>query len=304
VSLDPETEILPSNGSKEVVFTLPLSLVDPQRRPVVLVPDPGYPVYELGTLAAGGEVHWLPLRAGNGFMPDLAAVPESVWRRTSILWINYPNNPTGALATGAFFEEAAARCREHGVLLVSDEAYTEIYFGDPPPTALNWGRENVLVLHTLSKRSGMAGFRSGFMAGDPRVIAMLRKARPAIGVATPELMQRAAIAAWSDEAHVEALRERFRVRRDQVVPALRALGLDVPDAEATLYVWFPVPAGLGSQAFVERCLEAGVTLLPGNGMGPAGEGYVRLSLVATPEDLEEAVRRIERALPSETGARS
>ncbi len=295
VDLDPDTEVLPTNGSKEVIHSLPAMLVDPATRPLVMVPDPGYPVYALGVKAAGGTVHPLPLREENGFLADLESIPESVWRRTSLCWLNYPGNPTGAVAGRGYLERAAELCRQHGVVLASDEAYTEIYFGERPAGAIEAGTANLLILQTLSKRSGMAGFRSGFLAGDRRLIAMLKKIRPGLGVATPEFVQRTAVAAWSDENHVVALRERFRERRDVVVPGLRELGYRVPDVQATLYVWFPVPQGETSGSFSERCLDRGVVLLPGSAMGPSGEGYVRLSLSGSLVELQEALARLPRA---------
>lgn len=296
VSVHPEREVLPTNGSKEAVFSIHLAVVDPKERPLVLVPDPAYPVYELGVAASGGEVVPTPLRSERRYLPDLAAIPGSVWKRTAILWINYPNNPTGATAPPEFFAEAAARCREHGVLLCSDEPYTEIYFGEPPVSALACGMENVVAFHTLSKRSAMPGYRAGFLAGDARLIDALKKFRPGLGTATPQFIQEAARVAWEDETHVTQIRSRFRERRDVTVSGLRALGCAVEEAAATIYVWARIPGGGDSESFVLRCLDEGVVLLPGSAMGREGEGYFRLSLVAPPDRLEEAVRRIGRAM--------
>ena len=293
VTLDPDRHVLPSNGSKEVLFTLPLAVVDRETRPLVLGPDPAYPVYRLGVEAAGGTYVPLPLRAGNGFLPDLGAIDAATWKRASILWINYPNNPTGAVAPLSFFEEAAALCREHGVLLASDEAYTEIWYEEPPAGAIQCGTENVVILHTLSKRSAMPGYRSGFLAGDERLMDALKKFRPGTGTATPEFIQRAAVAAWSDETHVDRIRARFRERRDAVVSRLRAAGYDVSPAPASIYVWARVPGGHTADGFIEHVLErAGVVLTPGTAMGEAGEGWFRISLVHSPERLAEAVDRI------------
>ncbi len=294
VAVDPATEVLPVNGSKEAIFTLPLAVVDPVQRPLVLTPDPAYPVYDLGTRAAGGVTRPMPLLEKNGFLPDLAAIPESDWRRASILWINYPNNPTGAVAPREFFRDAARRAREHGVLLVSDEAYAEIYYRDPPGSALEEGTGNLLAIHTLSKRSGMAGFRSGFMAGDSRLIAALKRFRPGLGVATPEFIQSAARAAWDDDAHVAAIRERFRARMEAAVAGLRRLGFAVEPPPAAFYLWFRVPSGFTSESFAARAMEAGVVMLPGNALGPSGEGYVRLSLTVELEEIEEALARLGR----------
>ena len=296
VELDPDRHVLPTNGSKEAVFTLPLAVVDRDRRPVVLAPDPAYPVYELGVEAAGGEFVRTPLLAGNNFLPDLDAIPESTWKRTSLLWINYPNNPTGAVAPPDFLEAAVRKCREHGVLLASDEAYTEIWFEEPPHTALEWGTENVVILHTLSKRSAMPGYRSGFMAGDERLMDALKRFRPGVGVATPGFVQAAAKVAWDDQTHVDVIRERFKSRRNVVVEGLRELGFTVSAAPATIYVWAALPGGESSEEFVSRCIEAGVVLLPGVAMGPSGEGYVRVSLTVNEDQLAEAVRRMGGAL--------
>jgi len=292
VRVDPEREVIPANGSKEAIWNLPLAVLDRAARPAVLVPDPAYPVYALGTSAAGGDVVPLPLLPENEFLPDLGAVPEVIWERTSILWINYPNNPTGAVAPEAFLREAAEQCRRHGAVLASDESYSEIYFGDPPPSALQAGTENVLAFHTLSKRSGLPGFRSGFLAGDARLVERLNRIRPGLGVATPQFIQDAAAAAWGEEAHVQAIRERFRGRRDLALTALRKAGYAVRDVPATFFVWLPVPAGETSAGFARRALEAGVAVLPGSVLGAGGEGFVRLSLTAETAVLEEALARL------------
>lgn len=292
VQVDPDREVIPANGSKEAIFNFPLAALDRESRPVVLVPDPAYPVYALGVSAAGGETVPVPLLPENGFLPDLDAVPETVWKRASILWVNYPNNPTGAVAPDAFLGDAAERCRRHGVVLASDESYSEVYFGDPPPSALSAGTENVLAFHTLSKRSGLPGFRSGFMAGDARLVERLNRIRPGLGVATPQFIQDAAAAAWGEETHVAAIREQFRRRRDLALAALRRAGYAVGDVPATFFVWLPVPAGETSAGFARRALEAGVAVLPGSVLGAAGEGFVRLSLTAGTAVLEEALARL------------
>jgi acetylornithine aminotransferase len=177
------------------------------------------------------------------------------------------------------------------VLLASDEAYSEIYYGAPPGTALAFGTNNVLAVNTLSKRSGMPGFRTGFLAGDPRLIATLKRVRPALGVATPVFVQEAARAAWDDDAHVTVIRERFRVRRDMAVELLAARGYAVSAPPAAFYLWIRVPGGEPSSAFAARCLEAGVVVLPGEALGAAGEGYVRVSLTAEKDVLREGLAR-------------
>jgi len=292
VRLDPVLDVLPCNGPKEAIFNLPLAVVDPVERPLVLVPDPAYPVYELGARAAGAEVVRIPLPAARGHLPDLDAVPENVWNRAALLWINYPNNPTGTGAPLAFLEQAAALCRRHGVLLASDEAYADIYFGDPPPGALQTGTENVVVLHTLSKRSAMPGYRSGFLAGDVRLVAALRRVRPGVGVATPGFVQHAAAAAWNEDSHVAGIRDVFRRRRDRAVERLRRAGCPLRVPEGTFYLWLPVPEGNEAAGFAAKCLALGVVVLPGSALGEGGEGWVRLALTVPDDRLDEALARL------------
>jgi succinyldiaminopimelate transaminase len=280
--LDPDSEVIPSFGSKEAVFHL-AQVLDGE---LVVVPQPAYPVYERGAVFAGKEVVELPLRADAGFLPDLDAVSPEVWARTAILWLNYPNNPTAATATLELYGRAAALARQHDFVLASDEAYSELYFGvDPPVSALQLDdRTNVAVFNTLSKRSSMPGYRSGFVAGDPALVAALKRYRPNVGVAPPEFVQLAAVAAWGDEEHVSAVRETYRAKRDVLLPALEARGLRHVGGDATFFLWLEgAPAG-----FQERLLERGVILTPGDYFGPAGEGYLRLALVPTLSDCRRA----------------
>jgi acetylornithine aminotransferase len=280
--LDPDTEVIPTFGSKEAVFHLAQVLAGD----VIVVPQPAYPVYERGAVFAGKQVVELPLRAADGFLPDLDAVPADVWARTAILWLNYPNNPTAATAPLDLYERAAALAREHDFVVASDEAYSELYFGaEPPVSALQVAdRTNVAVFNTLSKRSSMPGYRSGFVAGDPELVAALKRYRPNVGVAPPEFVQRAAAVAWGDERHVEAVREVYRAKRDVLVPALEARGMRHAGGDATFFLWLEgAPPGEH-----ERLLERGIILTPGDFFGPAGAGYLRLALVPTLAECSQA----------------
>ena len=280
--LDPDLEVVPTLGSKEAVFHL-AQVLDGE---LVVVPQPSYPVYERGAVFAGKQVVELPLRAEAGFLPDLDAVAADVWRRTAILWLNYPNNPTAATAPLSLYERAAELAREHGFVVASDEAYSELYFGaEPPVSALQLAdRTGVAVFNTLSKRSSMPGYRSGFVAGDPELIAALKRYRPNVGVAPPEFVQLAAVAAWGDEAHVEQVRGLYRAKRDVLLPALEARGLRHAGGDATFFLWLEgAPAG-----FQERLLERGVILTPGSYFGQAGAGFLRLALVPPLEQCRAA----------------
>jgi acetylornithine aminotransferase len=283
-TLDPATEIVPTMGSKEAVFGLAHVFGGDQ----VVVPQPAYPVYERGAVFAGKQVVELPLREENGWLPDLSAVD---WSRVAVLWLNYPNNPTGATATVEFYEGAAALAREHGFVLASDEAYSELYFGPTAPvSALQVSdRSNVAVFNTLSKRSSMPGYRSGFVAGDPAIVAALKKYRPNVGVAPPEFFQRAAIAAWNDDTHVDEVRERYRAKRDVLLPALESLGLRSAGGDASFFLWIE-----GTDELAAAWLERGIVVAPGSFFGPAGTGYLRLALVPELSAIERAVALLER----------
>jgi succinyldiaminopimelate transaminase len=293
--LDPDREVIPTLGSKEAIFSLAQVVVDRRAdRRLVAVPEPGYPVYERGALFAGAEPYAVPLREENAFLPELDAVP---WERVAIFWVNYPNNPTGAVAPLDFYERLAALAREHDFVLASDEAYSELWFETPPASALQLAdRRNVVVFNTLSKRSSMTGYRSGFAAGDPELIGAMRAFRPSVGTAPQEFVQRAAIAAWSDEEHVEATRERYRRKREILLDVLARKGLRVAGSGATMYLWVEVPAGESSESFAHRLLEHGIVVAPGSYLGPAGEGYVRVALVPSLEDCRRAAAVLEEVL--------
>jgi acetylornithine aminotransferase len=298
VELDPETDVIPTYGSKEAIFSFAQVLLDPAGgKDVVVTTEPAYPVPERGAEFAGAEVVRLPLREENGFLPDLDAVDGTVWRRAAVVWANYPNNPTAAVAPLAFYERLAELAAEHDVVLASDEAYSELWFDEPPPSVLqlaDW--TNVLAFNTLSKRSSMTGFRSGFVAGDPELIAALRRFRPNVGTAPQEFVQRASVVAWGDEAHVERARAVYARKRAILVGALERHGLRDAGGRATMYVWVGLPDGESSEGHAERLLEHGIVVAPGSYLGPSGEGYVRYALVPTEAECVRAAEILEDAL--------
>jgi succinyldiaminopimelate transaminase len=283
-ALDPDSEIVPTLGSKEAIFHL-AQVIGPGK---VALTVPGYPVPERGALFAGREVVEAPLAAARGFLPDLDVLPLS---ELGLLWLNYPNNPTAATVSLEFLERAAALAREHDFVLASDEAYSEIYFGpEPPVSALALAdRTNVVAFNTLSKRSSMPGYRSGFAAGDPQIVAALKRYRPNVGVAPQEFVQRAAAAAWRDEEHVDAVREVYRAKRDVVLPAFEAIGMRHAGGDASFFLWLALPAGeTSSEGFAARLLDRGVLVAPGAFFGSVGEGYVRVALVPTLDECRRA----------------
>jgi LL-diaminopimelate aminotransferase len=288
VTLDPENEVLPATGSKEAIFHAPLAFLHHSHdRRGVAYGTPGYPVYERGALFAGGEALPAELNGENGFLlPPEAVDPE----RTRILWINYPHNPTGATASYEYLERVAGFCREHDILLLSDECYNDVYSGEPPPSILEVTKERTLAFCSLSKRSGMTGYRSAMMAGDPELISALGKLRPSIGVATQSFVQDAAIAAWSDDAHVEKRRRIFGEKRDLFTAFFERAGLDYLRTDASFYLWVVMPDG-HDEAYALRLMEEGIVVAPGSSFGPGGEGYVRVALVP---DLEQCLRAIDR----------
>jgi N-succinyldiaminopimelate aminotransferase len=298
VELDPDHEIVPTYGSKEAIFLLAQAVVDrDSAKRLVLTTEPGYPVPDRGAAFAGAEVEQLPLLERNGFLPDLDGVDPETWERTAIVWINYPNNPTGAVAPPAFLEELAELSRAYDFLVASDEAYTELWFEEPPHSALEArSRGNVAAFNTLSKRSSMTGYRSGFVAADPPLIAALRQFRPTVGTAPQEFVQRASIVAWGDEEHVEETRARYRRKRELLLETLDRKGIRSAGGPATMYLWLQVPGRETSEEFAVRLLDHGLIVSPGSFFGRAGEGYWRMALVPTEEECRRAAEILEHVL--------
>ncbi len=296
VALDPDTDVIPTYGSKEAIFSFAQVAVDPPSgKDTVVVTDPGYPVPARGAAFAGTRVESLPLLEENGFLPNLEAVEG--WERIALFWVNYPNNPTGATATLSFFEQLSELAREYEFLLCSDEAYSELWFTEPPCSAFQVAdRANVVVFQTLSKRSSMTGYRSGFVAASPELVSALKTYRPSTGAAPQEFVQRASIVAWNDEEHVSRTREAYRRKREVFLPVLERKGWRVAASEATMYLWVEVPGGESSESAAERLLAHGVVVAPGAYLGDAGEGYVRLALVPTLAECERAAGILEEIL--------
>lgn len=288
VKVDPEAQVLACAGAKEAIFHLPLAFAgDPARRKVVM-PDPGYPTYEVGTRFAGLEPVKVPLTAARRFLLEPEDVGEAVLRETLVFWISYPHNPTGAVAPRDYLRRVGDAARRFGFVVASDECYADVYFGAPPPSMLEEQVENVVAIHSCSKRSGMTGYRSGFLAGDPDLVAVLRSLRSHPGVASPEFVAAAATAAWSDDGHPAERREIFRRKRDRFLAFFAEHGLQADASEATLYLWVRVPGAETAASYALRLLDEGIVVAPGTAFG-AGEGYVRVALVPTLEECEEAI---------------
>jgi N-succinyldiaminopimelate aminotransferase len=298
VELDPERHVIPTLGSKEAIFSFAQVVLDvPGGRDTVVVTEPGYPVPARGAAFAGARVVELPLLERNRFLPDFDAVGDDVWGRAALVWLNSPNNPTGAIAPLPFLERLATRARAHGFVLAADEAYSELWFEEAPHSVLelsDW--TNVVVFNTLSKRSSMTGFRSGFAAGDPELIAALRHYRPNVGTAPQEFVQRASVVAWGDERHVARAREAYGRKRALLLGVLGRKGMRDAGGPATMYLWIAVPPGETSERHAARLLEHGVLVAPGSYLGPSGEGFVRYALVPTEEECVRAVEILEDAL--------
>jgi succinyldiaminopimelate transaminase len=291
VRLDPATQILPAAGSKEAIFHLPLALVGTdQARLRIVYPSPSYPVYEASARYARCTPHPVPLRQDNGYRLELEALGRAILEETRIAWINYPHNPSGASIDLAYLRRQVEVARAYDILLCADECYLDLYFtAEPPPGLLQVTQTGVLSFGSLSKRSGMTGYRSGYIAGDPGVIAALRRARPNFGVGSPDFVQAAATAAWADDDHVSERRALFRAKRDRLASFLRSRGYEVSGSQGAIYLWVKVPVP-NSELFFARLLEQGIVVSPGESFGPGGEGYFRMALVPTLEQIEHAIQ--------------
>ena len=290
VTLDPETQVLPAAGSKEAIFHLPLAVVTPdQKRRRIVYPSPSYPVYDGSARFSGCIAQPVPLLEANGYRLELEALGEAVLRETCIAWLNYPHNPTGASVDLDYLRRQVAVAREYDILLCADDCYLDLYFTDqPPPGILQVTQRGVLSFGSLSKRSGMTGYRSGYIAGDASVIAALKRARPNFGVGSQDFVQAAAAVAWADDAHVAERRAIFRAKRDRLAAFLTERGYVVSGSQGAIYLWVQVPIA-DRERFFARLLEHGIVVSPGESFGPGGEGYFRLALVPSLAQIDAAV---------------
>ena len=297
--LDPVQEVCCLIGSKEGIANINYCFVDPGD--VNLVPDPGYPVYSTATRLAGGECYFMPLLAENGFLPDLDAIPEQVAAKAKLLWLNYPNNPTGAVADLSFFEKAVAFARKYDLLLCHDSAYTEMtYDGYKAPSILQipGAKEVAVEFGSCSKPFNMTGWRVGFLVGNATAVQALATYKSNVDSGVFQAIQYAGIAGFAaTEDIVAASCRRYAARRDILVGGLNRMGWSLPYPKATFYVWAPVPNGYTSGSFAEYMLDAAqVVLTPGSGYGPTGEGYFRATLTQEENRMTEAVQRMQAAL--------
>ena len=295
VELDPDHEVIPLLGSKEGIFHLSLAFVEPGD--IALVPDPGYITYTRGALIAGGEVHPMPLLPERGYLPDLQALPRPVLQRAKLMWLNYPNNPTAAVAGLGFFSQAVELARKYGFLLCHDAAYMQVAFdGEKPPSLLQapGAKEVAVEFNTLSKSHNMAGWRTGALLGNSQAVRALYTLKTnADSSHFLPVFEASTAALTGDQTWLAERNEIYRQRRDVVVASLRRIGLAVPVPRASLYVWSPTPAGWNSVDFATAALEqAGVSLTPGTVFGPGGEGFVRISITAPIERIQQAMDRL------------
>jgi LL-diaminopimelate aminotransferase len=295
VDLNPDTEVLPTIGSKEGIGHIALCYIDPGD--IALVPDPGYPVYAIGTLLAGGESYYMPLKAENSFLPDLNAIPEDIARKAKILWINYPNNPTGAVADLKFFDKVVQFAKAYGMVVCHDGPYSEVAFDGYKPVSFlqaKGAKDVGIEFHSLSKTYNMTGWRIGMAVGNAEVINALMTVKSNLDSGTFNAIQEAGIAALEGPQDVVDQHNRvYQQRRDKLVPALRQMGLEVTPPKASLYIWAKLPKGVTSADFAARLIEeCNVVVTPGRGYGEAGEGYIRCSLTVADDALDRAIKRM------------
>ena len=300
VSLDHQKEITSTIGSKEAVFNFPNAFMNPGD--YAIMPNPGYPPYERGTLFSQGKSYFLPLLKENGFLMDIGKIPREVRKKTKILWINYPNNPTGAVCSDEFFKEVIDFGHDNGIIIASDECYTELYFDKKPRSILEFTKEGVVAFYSLSKRSAMTSYRIGWVSGDEGIISLFKKLKTNIDSGTPTFIQDAAIAALKDEKHVKKMRGDYLQKRDLMVVSLKSIGLEDCTPCATIYIWQKTPKNTSSVEFAKKLLQKDIAVVvtPGawisttfNDLNP-GENYVRFALVPTIEECTVAAERISK----------
>jgi LL-diaminopimelate aminotransferase len=292
VSLDPAKEVLHCNGTKEAIFNLAATVLGPESpRRIVIGADPSYPVVDRSNLIFGAIPYQIKLSAENNFLLDLATVPESILDQTAIVWLNYPNNPTGATCDLEYLRRQVGIAQRHGILICSDECYVDIYLGERrPPSALEVSKEGVVVFQSCSKRSGMTGYRSGFIAGDAAVLKAYLSLRDSVGTESPVFVQAAAIAAWNDDEHPKVRRSEFREKHQILTEFFDRVGLEYLLTDATFYIWLKTPSGISGIEYSAKLAEHGVLVAPGEYFGTHCADRVRVALVPSVQDTREATR--------------
>jgi acetylornithine aminotransferase len=285
VELDPARQVLATCGSKEAIFHIPMVLVDSDsKRNLVVWGEPGYAAFEIGACFARAEIHPIPLSAESRYLFTPDDLGDELLARTAIVFLNYPHNPTGQDMPADVFRRWIEARNEHGFVIVSDECYCDLYFGSPPHSLLEFGTEGCIVVHSLSKRSGMTGYQSGFLAGDADLLATLRRHRAGMGVASAVWNQAAATAAWLDEAHVAERRAVFGEKRRVLGELIESRGLRIYPGNASLFLWVEVPSGETDLSFTDRLADAGILVAPGSYFGAGQAGFVRFALVPSAEE--------------------
>jgi LL-diaminopimelate aminotransferase len=297
VKLDPKTEVISLIGSKEGIAHIPLAYINPQD--TVLVPEPGYPVYNTATLFAGGNPYFMPLLKENNFLPDFSAIPQEVLTRAKLMYLNYPNNPTAAVADRSFFEQAVKLAQQNQIILCHDAAYTEIFFDGYKPISIMeipGAKEVAIEFHSLSKTYNMTGWRVAFAVGNPDIIAALGQVKTNIDSGLAQFIQQAGITAMlGDQTLLNDIRNTYQERRDLLVAGLKEVGFEVAVPKATFYLWIKVPEGFTSSDCTAHLLtNAGIVTTPGNGFGSSGEGFIRMALTIGKERIAEVVERLKK----------
>jgi LL-diaminopimelate aminotransferase len=296
VTLNPENEVITLIGSKEGIAHLPLGVINKEE--YVLIPDPGYPVYYASTIFADGVPYFMPLLKTNNFLPDLSSIPREVVKRTKLMFINYPNNPTSATAPLSFLKEVVQFALKHGIIIASDAAYSEIFWNEKPHSILEveGGMECAIEFHSLSKTFNMTGWRIGFAVGNRKIVNALLKVKTNVDSGVFQAVQYAGIKALEIYDKVsQQNREVYKKRREIFLKGIEKLGLNAHPSDATFYVWMECPENMSSMEMAERCLEKGVVITPGIGFGKYGEGFIRVALTVSEEKIEEACKRIGEA---------
>lgn len=304
VECNPKTEICSSIGSKEAIFNFSEAILDPGD--IAIIPSPNYPPMKTGTIFAQGKPYFVPLNEENNFLLNFENIPSSIAKQAKVLWINYPNSPTGVCAPNKYYKKLIKWAEKYNIIIAADEGcYIDIYFDSKPHSILETGREGVIAFYSMSKRNNMTGYRVGFVVGDEKLITLFKKLKTNIDSGTPDFIQDAAIAALEDESHAKYMRDLYSKKRDIILKALSFVGLKTQNTSATFYLWQKVPNGMTSLEFTKELLKKDIAIVttPGSwisdqcedGLNP-GEGYVRLALVPTLKQCRIAAERLTKYL--------